>query len=91
MVIDSKNNKGLSILLASTMNCSVDHHDRLIYELMPNIINANIEITGEYMDARMKTLKYLSVPILKRGSLEDQDESKVSIILLWENIETLSK
>jgi len=41
------------------MECSVDHHDRHIYDVMGDIVSSGLEIVGEYLDARMKGLKYL--------------------------------
>jgi hypothetical protein len=90
-VIKSNNNKCLQIILTSVMGCSVDHHDRLIYDIMNNIVESGIEVVGEYLDSRMQSLKYLSIPRLKRGKLIDDEENcQYSIQKLWEDTAILA-
>lgn len=50
-----KNKQVLSLILNNLKDASIDHHDRLIMDLIPKIIKSNLSICGEYLDKRIST------------------------------------
>ena len=59
LALDAENNTMLELILENFMDYSIDHHDRLIADSLPDIILSEIEVVGPYLDARVKTLGYL--------------------------------
>lgn len=51
--IDSSNSKAMSIMLENIGNYSVDHHDRMICDALPAIVEMELPNLSEYLEARV--------------------------------------
>lgn len=68
---------------------SMDHHDRMIYDILPWIVSMEPIIHSEYFDARVKPLKSLSIPKLSIGVLKD--DAEFNILPIWPDINEVQK
>ena len=60
--VRSGNVKALSILLSNLKDYSIDHHDRMICDVLPAIVRMEVSVLSSYFEARVQPLKSLSVP-----------------------------
>ena len=82
----------MAIIIENFMDCSLDHHDRMIEDLVPEIISSEHEIVGPYFDSRIKTMKYLNSKELNFGILKEENDGTDFIwrkIDIWSDINYL--
>jgi len=76
--VENENFNAITLILSNIKSYSVDHHDRMIADIYPDLIATELEIIGPYMDARIRPLKYMKTKLLARGVLKSESEdSKV--------------
>ena len=73
---------------------SFDHHDRLIQDKLPELLNTGVEVLATYLDSRITSLQYLGIPKLKRGVIQDFDEDNegylMSVAPVWADVAVLA-
>lgn len=87
---DAQNMKALEILLNYLKHMSFDHHDRLIQDQLPYIIDSGLSMVSEYLDARILTMPSLNGLLLRRGprkeSGSDEYDFLFNVIPAWQDM-----
>ena len=76
-------------MLSNLKDYSIDHHDRMICDVLPAIVRMEISVLSAYFEARVQPLKSLSIPQLTRGTPRvDRDFDVVS---LWPDVDEVQQ